>query len=88
MVDMEGHDPLLTRREVADAFGVNSKTIARWVRDGKITEILTPGGYPRYRAAEVRVLLSFPPDDRPGSTAPTVTPPPAGPVPTQKEHKQ
>lgn len=82
---MEGHDPLLTRREVSALFHVNTKTIRRWVLDGHLTEIHTPGGYPRYLESEVRALLSFPDDDRPGAVPPLPSAGPVPPSPAQEE---
>ena len=51
-------DRLLTPREVAELFGVRTTTIARWVREGRLTSFLTPGGHRRYHLAEVRALLN------------------------------
>jgi excisionase family DNA binding protein len=38
-------------------FSVDSKTVTRWARAGKITAIRTLGGHRRYRESEVRRLL-------------------------------
>ena len=51
-------DRLLTPREVAELFGVRTTTIARWVREGRLTSFLTPGGHRRYHLPEVRALLN------------------------------
>ena len=51
-------EPLLTSGEVAALFRVDSKTVTRWVRDGKLAAIRTPGGHHRYHEAEVRALLN------------------------------
>jgi excisionase family DNA binding protein len=48
---------LMTPSEVADAFGVDPKTVTRWARDKKIAHIFTPGGHRRYPADEVSRLL-------------------------------
>ena len=51
-------EPLLTPAEVAAMFRVDAKTVTRWAKAGKLTSIRTLGGHRRYRAAEVRALLS------------------------------
>lgn len=50
-------EKMLTPGEVAAMFGVNSQTLARWARTGKVPSIKTPGGHRRYREAEIRALL-------------------------------
>ena len=47
----------LTRSEVSAMFRVNPKTLAAWVRAGKLSGIKTPGGQWRFREAEVLALL-------------------------------
>lgn len=47
---------LMSPGEVARAFKVDVKTVARWARDGKLKSIRTPGGHRRYVAAQVREL--------------------------------
>lgn len=47
----------LTSGQVAAMFGVNSGTVVRWVRAGKIGTTTTSGGHRRYRLSEVRELL-------------------------------
>jgi excisionase family DNA binding protein len=54
---------LLTPGEVAGMFRVDPKTVTRWARDGKLTSIRTLGGHRRYREAEVRALLTGPPQE-------------------------
>jgi excisionase family DNA binding protein len=54
---MADTEKLLTPREVADAFGVNTKTLARWAKAGKLTSIRTLGGHRRYRPSEIRALI-------------------------------
>lgn len=44
-------------REVARLFGVDSKTVTRWNRSGKIEAIRTIGGHRRFAEAEVRRLF-------------------------------
>ena len=51
-------DRLLTPREVAELFGVRTTTIARWVREGRLSSFLAPGGHRRYHLPEVRALLN------------------------------
>lgn len=46
-------EALLTTAEVADLFGVDSGTVIRWGRSGRLPSIRTPGGRRRYRASEV-----------------------------------
>jgi predicted site-specific integrase-resolvase len=46
-----------TTREVAAAFRVDGRTVARWRRDGKLTpDMVTLGGHARYRASRIREL--------------------------------
>lgn len=49
--------PLLTPRQVADRFNVDTKTVARWAQTGKLDVVRTLGGHRRYFAAEVDELL-------------------------------
>ncbi|GHH67125.1 hypothetical protein GCM10017673_13780 [Streptosporangium violaceochromogenes] len=50
-------EPLLTPAEVAAVFRVDTKTVGRWARAGRLTSVHTLGGHRRYREAEVRALL-------------------------------
>jgi excisionase family DNA binding protein len=70
-VDARGpDDELLTPAEVAALFRVDPKTVTRWARAGKITAIRTLGGHRRYRATEVRALLTgIPPGAEPDAAA-------------------
>lgn len=52
----EGGD-LLKPWEAAAMFRVETITVARWERTGKLRSIRTPGGARRYSGAEVRALL-------------------------------
>jgi excisionase family DNA binding protein len=52
------NDHLLSPAEVAALFRVDSKTVTRWAMAGKISSIRTLGGHRRYRADEIRRLLS------------------------------
>lgn len=48
-------DPLMTTAEVAKLFRVNTKTVARWVKQRKLPVIRTPlGGVLRFRTSEVQ----------------------------------
>ena len=46
-----------TRAEVAELFEVSPNTVSRWVRDGKIPSVLTPGGRHRYPVEEIIHLV-------------------------------
>jgi excisionase family DNA binding protein len=59
-----GDEHLLTPREVAALFGVRTTTIARWVREGRLGSLATPGGHRRYRPADVRTLLEAAREER------------------------
>ncbi|GHH68730.1 DNA-binding protein [Streptosporangium violaceochromogenes] len=50
-------EPLLTPAEVAAILRVDTKTVGRWARAGKLTSIHTLGGHRRYREAEINALL-------------------------------
>jgi excisionase family DNA binding protein len=57
-----GADPpaeagLLTPAEVAALFGVDSKSVAKWARDGILPALKTAGGHRRYREADVDALF-------------------------------
>ena len=58
MLNPRTTDRLLTTREVARLFGVCSKTVVRWSRDGILTVFKTPGGHNRYYASEVERRLN------------------------------
>lgn len=49
---------MLTSRDVAAIFSVQSKTVRRWADAGLLTPIRTPGGHRRYREEEVAALLN------------------------------
>ncbi|CAN5237839.1 hypothetical protein BH20ACT5_BH20ACT5_13320 [soil metagenome] len=51
-------ESLLTPAEVASLFRVDPKTVTRWAKSGKLSSIRTLGGHRRYRASEVRSLLT------------------------------
>jgi predicted site-specific integrase-resolvase len=50
--------PLFTRTEITVMFGVNAKTVTRWVRAGRVSATRRPGGTMRYRADEISALLA------------------------------
>ena len=47
----------LMPNEVAALFKVNSKTVTRWAKDGKLPFIRTLGGHRRFPEDEIRALL-------------------------------
>lgn len=49
---------LLSPAEVAEQFGVDVRTVARWEHDGRLTAIRTLGGHRRYVQSEVVALLA------------------------------
>ena len=51
-------EPLLTPSEVAALFGVESATVTRWARAGRLTAVRTLGGHRRFLEREVRALLA------------------------------
>ncbi len=48
---------ILTPAEVARLFKVDPKTVARWSKQRKFTEIRTPGGHRRYLKSEIYAHL-------------------------------
>ena len=46
----------LTSGQVAAILGVNSKTVARWAKEGKVPHRKTLGGHRRYPEAEIRAI--------------------------------
>ena len=58
MADTHEERELLTPSEVASMFRVNPKTVTRWARAGRISYIKTLGGHRRFKASEIRQLLS------------------------------
>jgi excisionase family DNA binding protein len=69
-------EALLTPSEVAAMFRVDPKTVTRWAKAGKLSSIRTLGGHRRYRASEVKALLT---ESSPTPAVPAVPPPPAPP---------
>lgn len=58
MQSLHTNSPLLTPREVAILFRVNSKTVSRWATQGKLKTVRTLGGHRRFNRAEVEGLLA------------------------------
>jgi predicted site-specific integrase-resolvase len=54
------YEPLLTSTEVGALFRVDSRTVARWSRDGRIPAVRNPGTLSnwRYRETDIRALLA------------------------------
>jgi predicted site-specific integrase-resolvase len=50
-------EDLMTRRQVASLFRVTSAAVATWARRGRLPEVRTEAGKPRYRRADVEALL-------------------------------
>ncbi|MFD6097572.1 helix-turn-helix domain-containing protein [Nocardiopsis flavescens] len=48
---------LVTPGEVAALFGVDTKTVTRWVLRGKLPGVRTPSGHHRFRKDDVTRLL-------------------------------
>ncbi|WP_017600946.1 BldC family transcriptional regulator [Nocardiopsis lucentensis] len=46
----------LTPAEVAALFRVDSQTVTRWAKEGRISSFRTPGGHRRYLRSEVAAL--------------------------------
>jgi excisionase family DNA binding protein len=58
-------EELLTSSELAKRLAVSTRTISRWVQEGRLrTEYTTPGGKHRFRWEDVRKQLGLP--DRSG----------------------
>ncbi len=51
-------EDLLTRAEVAARFRVSAQTVRRWGKAGLLEWIVTPGGHPRYPAADIAALVA------------------------------
>jgi len=54
----EPDDKILTPAEVAPLFGVDPKTVGRWVKLGKLDHFRTPGGHIRIRQSAVNKWLA------------------------------
>jgi excisionase family DNA binding protein len=49
---------LMTPGEVADALRVDVKTVARWVQQGLLRAVKTPGGHNRFYADDIRDIVN------------------------------
>jgi excisionase family DNA binding protein len=58
MSGSQSDDALLRTAEVATIFRVNSRTVTRWAREGRLSSIRTLGGHRRYLESEVKKLLA------------------------------
>lgn len=54
---MKNKNKFYTVPEAAQKFGVDRKTMYRWVTEGKINAIVTPGGHHRILCSEIDMLL-------------------------------
>ncbi|MEO6487749.1 MAG: helix-turn-helix domain-containing protein [Thermoanaerobaculia bacterium] len=54
MSDARDDNRFLSRRDVAEMFGVSPSTVTRWARKGLLIAIRTPGGHYRFPADEIR----------------------------------
>lgn len=57
-------EKMITTTEVAEMFGVSGQTVRRWINDGKLDAIKTPGGKLRVRASNAEKLLNQSQTDR------------------------
>lgn len=55
-----GQHQLMTPGEVADVFGVDPKTVARWAKAGRLTVQRTLGGHRRYLRSEIEAAVGAP----------------------------
>lgn len=54
---MRSPESLLTTKQVADLFHVSPSSVSRWVKDGRLAAIRTPGGGLRFRVEDVSAFL-------------------------------
>jgi len=52
-------EKMITTTEVAEMFGVSGQTVRRWINDGKLDAIKTPGGKLRVKASSAEKLLNL-----------------------------
>ena len=55
---MRTQQQLLTPREAARMLGISYPTIKKWILDGKLKTVLTPGGHHRLTAAGLKPYLA------------------------------
>jgi excisionase family DNA binding protein len=58
MPPSNGQDRYLRNAQVAEILGVNSKTIQRWTKEGKLPHLRTLGGHFRYEESEIREIAA------------------------------
>lgn len=49
---------MMTPNQVAEAFGVNAKTITRWAQTGRLHCVRTLGGHRRFDREQIETLLA------------------------------
>jgi len=64
MTGTHREEDLMTRKQVAYLFRVTSAAVATWARRGRLPEVRTQAGRPRYRRADVEALLATAPRRR------------------------
>lgn len=52
-------EKLLKPSQVAPLFGVDPKTVTRWIKEGRITSVRTLGGHNRLHPQEIELLLKL-----------------------------
>ena len=53
-------EPLLSSTDLAKRLGINTRTVSRWVQEGKLTPAYTtPGGQHRFHWEDVRRQLGL-----------------------------
>jgi excisionase family DNA binding protein len=57
---MKNNPGILTTGEVAQLFRVDTKTVARWAKDGLIPSFKTPGGHRRFRTEDLSEFFDAP----------------------------
>ncbi len=57
-MDIPPAEPLLTLRETADRLRVSQRTVHRYIKDGRLPSLRTPGGDHRIRLADVEAALT------------------------------
>jgi len=55
---MASHDNLMTPREASRMMGISYPTIKKWILDGKLKTVRTPGGHHRLSEASLRPYIT------------------------------
>jgi molybdopterin-binding protein len=55
---MVSHDNLMTPREASRMMGISYPTIKKWILDGKLKTVRTPGGHHRLSEASLRPYIT------------------------------